>query len=201
MSNEFESNLEPSERSALEQSLAALRPSPPGIDRDRLMFLAGAASARSQESGVRGQEPVNPKSQFRNPKSIWLWPAATTCLAATSLALALALLLRPDPPARIVYRDRPIEIRTVAADEPERDRAIESASVVVSESKVPPKAIPADNYVRQRDIALQHGLDALGTIYATGGQTPSPLTYGDWLSTSTPLSGAVEKPIRRPFDL
>ena len=198
MSNEFESSLDPTERSALEQSLAAIQPAAPGIDRDRLMFLAGVASASASGASISS---VNPKSKIDNPKSRWLWPAATTCLAATSLALAIALFLRPDPDARIVYRDRFIEVQPVALDESQGGGPAEVTLATGSPRSATARSISEDNYVRQRDIALKHGLDALGTTYATGGQTPNPLTYGDWLSTSTPLGGAVEKPIRRPFDL
>lgn len=198
MSNEFESSLEPSERSALEQSLAAIQPSPAGVDRDRLMFLAGVASASASGASISS---VNPKSKIENPKSRWIWPAATTSLAATSLALAMALFLRPDPAARIVFRDRLVEVQPVAVDESKDGDPAERTLATGSTRSPTVRSISGDNYVRRRDIALKHGLDALGTTYATGGQTPSPLTYGDWLSTSTPLGGAVEKPIRRPFDL
>jgi hypothetical protein len=43
-------------------------------------------------------------------------------------------------------------------------------------------AVPADNYVRSREVALRMGLDALGAPRVSGGGSGSPLTYLDWLA-------------------
>src|SRR5678815_4587472 len=71
--------------SPLEQSLASFAPAPAQLDRDRLMFLAGQASV--PECG-----PLAPRGG--NHSRHWLWPASTATLAATSLALAIALFTR-----------------------------------------------------------------------------------------------------------
>jgi hypothetical protein len=63
------------ELAALEARLTALTPRPAGLDRDRLMFLAGRAAAA--QTARRGW-------------TSWLWPCAT----AASLALAVVLGLR-----------------------------------------------------------------------------------------------------------
>src|SRR6516225_6587980 len=67
---------------ALAGALRGLAPRPAEIDRDRLMFHAGRASA------PRG----------------WAWPLATAASAAAAVALALLLWARPEPPPRIVER-------------------------------------------------------------------------------------------------
>ena len=59
---------------AVEAALASLKPAASGVDRDRVMFLAGRAS--SAYSAL--------PSQYR--KAHWLWP----CTTAVSLLLAIA---------------------------------------------------------------------------------------------------------------
>jgi hypothetical protein len=76
------------ELAAMEAALRGLAPAPAGIDRDRLMFLAG---------------------QARRPRAGWLWPCATAALALLSAGLTGALVLRPtpEPVERIVFIPSP----------------------------------------------------------------------------------------------
>jgi hypothetical protein len=78
---------DPARLSSLEVSLAALRPAPAGLDRDRLMFEAG------RKAGRRG----------------WFWPAATAALFLTTATLAGVLVFRPVPErvVPVVVHDRP----------------------------------------------------------------------------------------------
>jgi hypothetical protein len=62
------------ELAAVEAALASLKPAASGVDRDRVMFLAGRASAAYS---------ALPR-QYR--KTQWLWP----CVTAVSLLLAIA---------------------------------------------------------------------------------------------------------------
>ena len=62
------------ELSAVEAALASLKPAPSGVDRDRVMFLAGRMSAVTNA-------PLHQKQ-----KTPWLWP----CVTAVSLLLAIA---------------------------------------------------------------------------------------------------------------
>src|SRR5262245_57051099 len=68
----------------VEQALATLRPNAAGIDRDRLMFMAGRAMGEGHTAG---------SMLF----SKWLWPSATavSTIAASVLGLLLALSYRP----------------------------------------------------------------------------------------------------------
>ncbi|MGA2060557.1 MAG: hypothetical protein ABSG67_08760 [Thermoguttaceae bacterium] len=70
------------ELSAVEAALASLKPAASGVDRDRVMFLAGRMSAVANT-------PLHQKH-----KTPWIWP----CVAAVSLLLAIsssgALFLR-----------------------------------------------------------------------------------------------------------
>jgi hypothetical protein len=157
---------------AVERTLASVAPTPPRIDRDRLMFLAGAASATPGSAGA------SPSHASVSRTGAWLWPASTAALAATSLALAMALLVRPDPPQRIVG-DRP------AANpvSPPAPSTSEQPSIAVTVARRrEPSDLPANNYLRSRDVALRLGLDALGSPAASGGGLPAP-TYRTWLES------------------
>jgi hypothetical protein len=75
--------MSPHELKAFEDALKALAPSPPAINRDRLMYQAGKSAAPAP----RG------------------WQAATAVLSCLVVALAATSALRPPPPAqeRVVY--------------------------------------------------------------------------------------------------
>jgi hypothetical protein len=65
---------------AIEAQLAALRPREDGLDRERLMFLAGQASVRRPELTARR----------------WAWPASFAAMTAAAVLL-LAIVLRHEP--------------------------------------------------------------------------------------------------------
>jgi len=62
----------------IERLLASLVPRETRVNRDRVMFLAGQASAGSQKKWTRGLRP-------------WMWPAATVCSACLGLIFGLSL--------------------------------------------------------------------------------------------------------------
>ena len=74
---------------ALERSLRALRPAPAQLDRDRLMFEAGARSGAATRAAG---------GWLRSP----LWPGLSAAFAALALTLAVALVHRPAPSERQV---------------------------------------------------------------------------------------------------
>jgi len=201
MSSEFSSsNEDPRDLKPVEQTLAALSPQPPQIDRDRLMFLAGAASGQGSGFGVQGSGMAVPASA--SSRSAWLWPAATAALAATSLALAIALVVRTNAPAQIVHVDRPAPaapaLSPQVAIQPEPSSTLQSAAtdsaVARSASRPASRRVPADNYLRSREVALRMGVDALGTPRAAGGGAASPLTYFDWLAEFDDASAPAQQP-------
>jgi hypothetical protein len=185
------------ELTPVEQVLAEVAPRPVQLDRDRLMFLAGQASAlasggrHEKASGARqptesGSDPARDQGtgKLSLPARL-LWPAATAALAATSLALAVALVLRPAPRVEFVYIERPLEPQPAA-----RQAAAQAARPAASNhaaddrpSNIPSRirsgSIPANNYVRTRDVALRLGLDALGMPRGLGGGEAAP-TYNGW---------------------
>jgi hypothetical protein len=78
------------ELQALEAAWAQLRPSTDGIDRDRLLFLAGQASVAPAR-----------RRQFLQ----WYWPLSSLGMSAVAAALLCALMLRDGSPTgeRTVY--------------------------------------------------------------------------------------------------
>ncbi len=133
---------------AVEAALGALRPTPSGVDRDRLMYLAGrAAGSRSQGA--------------RRRRADWLWPCATA--ASMLLAVGFAMMwATAEPEVRIVYRDR-----TVPIEEPSQQR-VEVASTL--------KPWRTD-YLRLRHLVMTEGVDALGPSDAGPGVEVEPLRW------------------------
>jgi hypothetical protein len=77
----------------LEARLASLAPLPPGLDRDRLMYLAG------QQAATVSGAPA-PKSR---PMAA-VWPVATAAMTLVSLTLGVAVWNRPERVVeRVVY--------------------------------------------------------------------------------------------------
>jgi hypothetical protein len=177
---------------SVEHQLAAFAPRDARVDRDRLRFLAGAAS----EQPVVFRPPAGPRGH-------WLWPTATGVLAATSLGLAVLLALRDAREPQIVYLPTPTETRPAESfDAPEpvpREQVVVTAGAADrrgdEESPVPAAAIarsrpsiPRDNYLQVRDVALRMGLDALAVPQSSGG---SPAAEGSDMPTYHSLMQAA----------
>jgi hypothetical protein len=81
----FQERLNP-ELAAVEAALASLVPKASGVDRDRLMFLAGQAAARPR-------------------RGAWLWPCATAASLLLAAALGITIVVHGGPRTleRIVY--------------------------------------------------------------------------------------------------
>jgi hypothetical protein len=188
MSRDHEKNEQPDELAAIEQSLRGVAPVPARLDRDRLMFLAGAASA-----GVLKPAPEVALAR----RSRFLWPATTGAFAATSLALAMALIFRPTPPPQIVYLKPEIPLATPAAV-PHEMSPLEIIPEMTARVPPPaPAARVANNYLQTREVALRFGVDALGN--RQGATDAVPLTtYGDWLESVLPPP-AVSRSSSSPF--
>src|SRR5215213_6931081 len=72
----------PQELIAFEAQISALRPREDRLDRERLMFLAGQASA----AGSR---------EHRSARRPWVWPAAFGAMTAAA-AMLMVLMIRSD---------------------------------------------------------------------------------------------------------
>ena len=123
------------ELTALADSLRALAPQA-RLDRDALMFRAGAAAA---------------------PRP-WLWPAATLVSSAAALVLGLVLVLRSSPGTRVVER-----IVTVPAEQlalPQEETPEPPAADDYAPDPAPPEG--ASPYRKAEDHLLRWGFDGLG---------------------------------------
>jgi hypothetical protein len=137
----------------LEKSLAALVPVPGRIDRDQLLFRAGQASVRHH---------------------LWLWPTAAALMAIVAVSLGMVLAWRPGPMTmeRIVYV--PVPQPSAAASDavvtpapsvaPESSSAMDTGDYWASSSE----------YLRERNLAIRWGVDALPPPPSTGSFDRAP---------------------------
>ncbi len=136
----------PAELKPIEAALSGLAPAAARLDRDRLMYLAGAAAAR-ESSGRK----LSQYGFLHSP----IWSLAAAALLFVSIGLGAVLALR-QPADRIVYIDRP-----VAKSEQS------SAAVVAKESSTDPFERPVPHtrasadYLVLRDQVLRVGVGAL----------------------------------------
>ncbi len=184
MSKEFDKS-DPLE--AIERTLAGFGPAPPRIERDRLMFLAGRASAERRRPSRRdGALAVANR---------WLWPAATGMLGATAAALAMALVLRQEPRVLIVEREMPVSVRA-AAPQQIASAAVDFNAATALRREPAASRVPAENYLRTREVALRMGLDAIGSQQTVPGLSAPP-TYGELLwglmGSQQPSDGGTER--------
>ncbi len=109
-----------SDLAAFEAALASLAPRADGVNRDRLMFLAGEASAAAQ-------------SVQSSRQRTWAWPAAFTAITAVAASLLAVLMTQPGP--QVVERIIPAGRESNAA----------SPSQVGQSTTPPDQAPPGEN--------------------------------------------------------
>jgi hypothetical protein len=132
------------ELAGLEAGLKGLAPAPACLDRDRVFFRAGQATAR---------------------RTAWPWPAAAAVLALTTGTLGLTLALRPSVQTveRIVRVEVPVPVppgptpkeapKRPAAPPPSADRPEREETVV--------RGPLSAGYIHLRDEVVRWGADAL----------------------------------------
>ncbi|HEV2970971.1 MAG TPA: hypothetical protein VGY55_13445 [Pirellulales bacterium] len=137
-SNEFPSDLKP-----FEAALGALVPAASRVDRDRLMYLAGAAGAT-----------IPSPARFPRLHRAF-WPCATAAMALIALGLGGLLAFR-QPQERIVYVSHP----AAGADQPTSPFAAQQNED--PEPKIASRSGASDaGYLVLREQVLQRGVDAL----------------------------------------
>jgi hypothetical protein len=124
----------------VESQLLALKPSPGSLDRDRVIYRAGRASA------------LGPGR--------WAWPAVSGVMSLVTVALAVALATRPEPTPRVVYV-KMVQPAELPKQPPEPGDAPSAADELL-----PPPAAPAGRVVARgrplmEEQLLRWGLDAL----------------------------------------
>lgn len=150
---------------ALMSALGKLSPSPPSINRDRLLYQAGQLSARS-----------------RLP---WAWPAATGAFASLSIALGLMLAVNGRETGSQAVRNPD------QATAPAPSAAVEARPLVGPrdlEANLPQKA----GYFQLRDQVVRFGAESLPTATVNGAGSPMPIepwiglpveSISDWQKT------------------
>ena len=154
----------------LESALASLRPRASGVDRDRLLFLAG--QARSRGDGFE----ATPRRRYR-----WIWPAISAVSTAAAVVLGVLLALRSEPRVvrEVVYIERPAEAlaeSTDAQSSPETEPLWPSSVTAAAEMETWPRdqGLPDHNYLELRRRVFEVGLAALPEPSSTGGSTDGP---------------------------
>ena len=126
------------ELSAMEAGLQALTPRTPGINRDRLLFLAGRASAKRRTAGLVA------------------WAGGSTLVAA---GLVVALLFRPPRVVEVqIVRWLPAPAETLNLTADSTHSAVSAA--VLSAPHFDTRTQPYGQ-VQLRRLAFDYGFDAL----------------------------------------
>jgi hypothetical protein len=159
------------ERLETERVLGAFAPRAPRLNRERLLALVQDVRqpATSATAAV----------QLRTP---WYWPAATAVMTATSLALAVLLALRvsAEPTVRVESRDRIVQQQpsidratNVDAELQKTNQSVATLRPRAPQEYTPPSpqvaassgmgltAHPEENYLHDRRVAIEQGIDAL----------------------------------------
>lgn len=154
--------------------LAALSPRA-RLDRDRLMYLAGQASAAMPMYGRDARR--------------WVWPAAFSGMTAVAASLLLLLALRPSPPVveRIVRVPTPVPPPPTADVHPSAVLA-DAVPINVKQPEAPrglQRNAPAAVYLDLRDRVLAMGLDSFSPPGAPSDERPDsqPANYRDLLNS------------------
>jgi hypothetical protein len=157
MSNEQNEHELPDELKAIEGALAGLTLAAGAIDRDRVMYLAGQASALRESAAAGNQISADTGIASGTRRHVrFAWP----------LALAASLMISLGLGGRLLYlegRGQRITVVQAGSGSGELPVAIDSASGRV----IMPEAIgfqsPASgvNYMQLRNTVLSHGVEAL----------------------------------------
>jgi hypothetical protein len=152
--------IDPEERLDTERVLGLFAPRTPRLKRERLMALV---------QNVRREVEADGKTaiRFRTP---WYWPAATAAMTVTSLSLAVLLAVRvnAEPPVRVEFKERivykAVSFPSAPAASPSLEK-VETAEAVVTvpeqENVVARNSVRSDDYLSNRTLALEQGIDAL----------------------------------------
>ena len=133
-------------------ALASLAPRPAALDRDRLLFRAGRASAPHP----------------------WFWRLSAAASTIVAAVLAATLLLRPPlaPVERVVYvQVKPPPVKTAAP----KEKVEPPPAPLESEPTESPYSWPTTPYTRLEDRLLRWGLDGLGEPPPTAAAPPETL--------------------------
>lgn len=136
----------PPDLKAFEAALGGLVPAESRPNRDRLMYLAGAAAAATSN--------IQPAARFGRFPSL-LWPVATAALFLITIGLGALAAFR-QPTERIVYVDRP-----AAGANPVDAPLLLAQSPRVGPSAAADRDTTSGSYLALREQVLRLGVGAL----------------------------------------
>jgi hypothetical protein len=151
---------------AVERQLARLTPAAPRIDRDRLMFEAGRASA------TRPEPPGYIAGPFRSGR--YFWPAATATMTAASLLFAI-ILFDQHQSLQLAQNNQAAIVPVQAASQPPATAAPITQPQLTSATWLSARA-PQTGYLGTRFVALTRGVGAIETpLEMTSGSFAQPI--------------------------
>ena len=132
-------------------ALTTLAPHPPALDRDRLLFRAGRASA---------------------PRP-WFWRLSAAASTSAAMILAATLLLRParSPIERVVY----VQVTPGPIPAAPKEAIPTPPPPLESEPKEPAYSWPTTPYTRLEDRLLRWGLDGMNKPTPPATEEPETL--------------------------
>jgi hypothetical protein len=149
----------------IERLLASLVPRDTRVNRDRVMFLAGHASAGSRKKWTRGLTP-------------WMWPTATVCSSCLGLIVGLFLGHAPATLSPPVAEVPPGESTKTAH---ERQESFAGRASVISERDESFSLLSLQNRMLAAERTDPSRLaDALGNVATASHPLPSS-TYAELL--------------------
>lgn len=116
----------------IERSLASLVPRESQLNRDRLMFLAGQASALA----------ANPPAH--SWRSRWIWPATTLCAACAGLVIGAILPLRGPIAGNPVAVEQPRQSQESGTGAAERSNAPGTPQIADRAAEDDPSAVSSN---------------------------------------------------------
>ena len=131
------------ELAAVEAALASLSPADANIDRDQLMYTAGAQASKRRARQIQG-----------------LWLASTMLLVFVSVGVTGLLVRKAEPRVveRIVFRDR--ETGDDSAGVVQKAGVVDASSTVDHRMRFQPIEAPSQ-YLRLRQLVLTSGVVGL----------------------------------------
>ncbi|HTN75533.1 MAG TPA: hypothetical protein VL096_09810 [Pirellulaceae bacterium] len=163
---------QPDDLKPFEYELRELVPRGPKVDLARFMYRAGQASV--------SPVPPAPPATLALPGA-WLWPTSTGIMTLIALSLGAVLLLTRSPlldnsaprEPHLVVAPQPTTAPLVAESRPHAGIALENSPAADVTQTLSGEA----NYVRDREVALSQGIDALPRNQASSGTSGTPESY------------------------
>ncbi len=159
------------ELAEIERKLSALSPRVARLNRAATIFRAGQASVHAEPGRAQ-----------------WVWPVVTAASLLLSVGLTAALFRQPRE--RIVYVERTTVPTEQPAEQPERSVLPDTRAPVSRDTRPlrswlgaiwDPRGSGRPNYLRDRQLALQLGVESLPvTVHSSSSSPASSLRYADW---------------------